>query len=385
MNAVIAGIGELPQGRSPAASPLVLHEDLVRAACADAGVDLDGIDCLLTVSPRSDPYLIHAGGLAEYLRIAPPVTLTFEAGGGGPMAMVDYAARMIAAGTVGTALIVAADMPLGSVSRKSYVKALAEVGPVHPDVEVPFSPSVPSMFGLVARRHMEEFGTTDEHFAAVAVQERRSAQRHPNAHMRAPMTAEDHAASPMIATPLRRLDCAPVSDGGGAIVMTSRERAKGGGHPPVEVIGTGYATGHMHLSAAPSLTAFTAGRAFDAALAAAGITRDAIDVALVYDCYTIAMLVNLEDLGFAAKGRAGPGFLAGEFELDGRLPVNPHGGLLSHGHPARGGGFGNLVEAVIQLRGTAGERQVDGARVALAHGMGGVFATHAVQLLRAAA
>lgn len=382
MAPVIVGVGELPQGRSSAPSPLALHEDLVRAACEDAGVGLDEIDALLTVSPRSDPYLIHAAGLAEYLRIKPAITFTFEAGGGGPMAMVDYAAKMIAAGSVKTALVVAADMPLGSVSRRSYVRTLAEIGPVHPDVEVPFSPSVPSMFGLVARRHMQEFGTTEEHFAAVAIQERRSARRHPNAHMRERMTAEDHAASPMIATPLRRLDCAPVSDGGGALVMTFSGRARDSAPRPVEVVGTGFATGHMHLSAAPSLTRFCAGQAMESALAAAGIARTDIDVALVYDCYTIAMLVNLEDLGFAEKGQAGPGFAAGEFELEGRIPVNPHGGLLSHGHPARGGGFGNLVEAVLQLRGAAGERQVKDARIALAHGMGGVFATHAVQLLR---
>ena len=385
MTAVIAGIGELPQGRSTAVSPLDLHEDLIRLACVDGGIGLEEIDCLLTVSPRSDPYLIHAVGLAEHLRIKPAIAFTLEAGGGGPMAMVELARRWIEDGTVGAALIVAADMPLGAVSRKSYIKTLAEVGPVHPDVEVPFAPSVPSMFALVARRHMHEYGTSEAHFAAVAVQERQAAQRHPNAHMRGPMSADDHAASPWIATPLRRLDCAPVSDGGGAIVMTSMARARSGYQRPVEVLGTGFSMGHMHLSAAPSLTAFSAGMAIERALASAAVSRKDIDVALVYDCYTIAMIVNVEDLGLAAKGQAGPGFAAGEFDLDGRLPINPHGGLLSHGHPARGGGFGNLVEAVIQIRGTAGERQVDGANVAMAHGMGGVFATHAVQLLRGAA
>jgi len=383
--AAILGVGERPQGRITGRSPMDLHEELAHLALADAGMELAEIDCVLTVAPRSDPYLIHAAALAEHLRIRPAVAYTLEAGGGAPMAMVELAGMLIAAGRATAALIVAADMPLGSITRHSYVKTLAEAGPVHPDIEVPFAPSVPSLFGLVAQRHMAEHGTTEAHLAAVAVQDRRAAARHPHAHMRAPLTAAEHAASPMIATPLRRLDCAVVSDGGGALVVTAPARARRGPHRPVEVIGTGSAMGHLHLSGAPSLTGFTAGEALDRALAGSGVTRGEVDLALVYDCYTIAMLVNLEDLGFVAKGAAGPAFAAGEFDRDGRLPVNPHGGLLSHGHPARGGGFGGLVEAVVQLRGEAGERQLPSPEVAIVHGMGGCFATHVAQVLRGAA
>jgi acetyl-CoA acetyltransferase len=150
----------------------------------------------------------------------------------------------------------------------------------------------------------------------------------------------------------------------------------------VEVLGGGFSTSHLHLSAAPSLTEFSAGDALDRALAQAHVARDDVDVALVYDCFTIAMLVNLEDLGFAKRGQAGAAFLEGRFDRGGELPVNPHGGLLSHGHPARAGGMGQLVEAVVQLRGEAGERQVRDAGVAIVHGMGGVFATHGVLVLR---
>jgi len=240
---------------------------------------------------------------------------------------------------------------------------------------------VPSMFAIVASAHMCAYGTTRGHLAAVAVQDRRMAAMHPNAHHREPIDEQAHEASTPIADPLRLLDCAPVSDGGGALVITSKARAAELRARSVDVLATGFSTGHMHLSAAQSLTAFDAGRALDQALAAARLDRDAIDVALVYDCFSIAMLVNLEDLGFAPKGGAGPAFAAGEFARDGRLPVNPHGGLLSHGHPARAGGIANVVEAVVQLRGEAGARQVQGARVAMAHGMGGVFATHGVALL----
>ena len=383
MSVAIAGIGELPQGRSSAASAMALHQALAARALDDAGLEPGEVDAILTVSPRADPYLIHAAALAEYLGSSPAITWTLEAGGAAPAAMVAVGRGLIESGQARTVLAVAADMPLGAVSRNAYVQTLAEAGPVHPDFERPFAPSVPSMFGLVARAHMDAHGTTREHFAAVAIHDRGMAARHPHAHYSEPLTLEGYLAGTPIADPLTLFDCAPVSDGGGAFVMTSLARAEALRRPPVRVLGTGFATGHQHLSFAPSLTRFGAGRALDQALAAAGHARDAIDVALVYDCFTIAMLVNLEDMGFAAPGQAGPMFAGGAFGLDAKLPINTHGGLLSHGHPARAGGIGNLVEAVLQVRGDggAGARQVADAGVAMAHGMGGVFATHGVALV----
>jgi acetyl-CoA acetyltransferase len=380
----ITGIGELPQGRSSAASPMALHATLADAALADAGLARADADCILTVSPRADPYLIHAAALAEHLGIAPAITWTLEAGGAAPQAMIEVGCGLIASGRARTVLVVAADMPLGSVTRASYIKALAEVGPVHPDYERPFGPTVPSMFGLVARAHMEAYGTTRDDLGAVALHDRSMAARHPNAHQRGPLTLEAYLAGAPIAEPLALFDCAPVSDGGGAFVLRALDDAASATHRPVIVAGTGFATGQLHLSAASDLTTFGAGRALDQALAAAKRPRNGIDLALVYDCFTIAMLVNVEDMGLADKGRAGAAFHAGEFALDGRLPLNTHGGLLSHGHPARAGGIANVIEGVAQLRGTAGERQVRKANVAIAHGMGGVFATHAVCVLEAA-
>ena len=380
----IVGIAELPQGRSDLPHTMALHQRLAEMALADAGLKLKDVDALLTVSPRSDSYLIHADGVAEHLGIAPEVTWTVEAGGAAPEAMVDIARGLIGAGRAKTALIIAADMPLGGVTRNAYVNTLAEVGPVHPDLERPYGPSVPSMFALVARAHMQAYGTTPEHLAAVAIQNRRAASRHPNAHYREEFDVAAYHASKMIADPLRLLDCAPVSDGGGAIVITSAEHARHMGVKHVNVISSGFSSGHMHLSGAASLTAFGAGTALDRALALAHMSRDSLDMAMVYDCFTIAMLVNLEDLGFVAKGEAGPAFLEGCFEPSGaatQMPVNTHGGLLSHGHPARAGGMGHLIEAVAQLRGQAGDRQLDKADTAMVHGMGGVFATHGVLIL----
>lgn len=379
-SAAIAGIAEPKHGPIPGVTPMGLHAALAQQALNDAGLALSDVDAILTLSPRSDPYLIHAAALAEFLGIAPPVALTIEGGGAAPAVMVDMARTMIAGGRASTVLIVNADMPLSVVSRQSYTQTLAEAGPVHPDLEVPFGPTVPSLFGLVAHAYMHETGAKQEDLASVALQDRAQAAGHPNAHMTKPMDLAAYYASPLIADPLHLLDCAPVSDGGGALVVTALDRAALR-QPPVRILSAGFAATQLHLSAAKSLSRFGAGLALDRALAEAGLARSAIDLALVYDCFTVAMLVNAEDMGLAPRGRAGAEFRAGAFRPDGRLPINPHGGLLSHGYPGRAAGISNVVEAVLQLRGQAGNRQVTKAEIAMAHGMGGVFATHGILLL----
>jgi acetyl-CoA acetyltransferase len=236
---------------------------------------------------------------------------------------------------------------------------------------------------MVARAYMNEFNADENDLGAVAIHDRAAAIMHPNSHMRSPMDFASYCASHMIADPLRLLDCSPVSDGGAAVVVTSAERSGKGGKQPVRAIGAGFSMTHLHLSAAPSLTTHGAGLALDRALSFAKRSRRDIDIALVYDCFSIALLVNVEDLGFAARGKAGPAFRSGEFRRGGRLPINTHGGLLSHGYPGRAAGIGNLIEAVVQLRGEAGDRQIPNARMTMTHGMGGLFATHGVLLLEA--
>ena len=382
-NVMIAGIAEPVHGKIPGVTPMALHERLALQALADADLELRDVDAILTLAPRSDSYLIHAAAFAEYLGIAPPVTLTLEGGGAAPAIMVDMARNMIEGGSATTVLIVSADMPLSVNTRDSYVNTLADSGPVHPDIERPFGPTVPSLFGMVARAYMNEFDADENDLGAVALHDRAAAITHPNSHMRAPMDFAGYSASHMIADPLRLLDCSPVSDGGAAVVVTTADRAGKGGKKPARVIGAGFSTTHLHLSAASSLTRHGAGLALDRALSFAKRSRDDLDVALVYDCFSIAMLINVEDLGFAAKGQAGAAFRGGEFKRDGRLPINTHGGLLSHGYPGRAAGIGNLIEAVVQLRGEAGVRQIPNARMTMTHGMGGLFATHGVLLLEA--
>lgn len=374
--AAIVGIGELPQGRMPGVTPMALHARLARLALADAGLEAAEVDAVITLSPRSDPYLIHAAALAEYLGIAPPVALTVEGGGAAPAVMVDMARTMIGGGRASTVLIVSADMPLSVVSRSAYINTLADSGPVHPDIERPYGPTVPSLFGIVARAYMHEYGATERDLAAAALHDRAAAMGHPNAHMRKPLDFDLYLASPMIADPLRLLDCTPISDGGAAVVVTSLERARDLRQKPVRVLSAGFSMTHLHLSASPSLTRFGAGSALAGALGQAKLEPGDIDVLFVYDCFTIALLINLEDLGFAPRGGAGAALRSSTFR-----PLNTHGGLLSHGYPGRAAGIGNLIEAVQQLRGAAGDRQVPRAEVTLTHGMGGVFATHGVLLL----
>ena len=379
-NVMIAGIAEPVHGRISGMMPMALHEKLALEALADANLELRDVDAILTLSPRSDSYLIHAAAFAEFLGIAPPVTLTLEGGGAAPAIMVDMARNMIEGGSAKTVLIVSADMPLSVNTRDSYVNTLADSGPVHPDLERPFGPSVPSLFAMVGRAYMNEFGADERDFGAVAMHDRAAAMRHPKSHMRNPMDFAAYCASHMIADPLRLLDCSPVSDGGAAVVVTSADRA---GKRPVRVMGAGFAMTHLHLSAAPSLTSHGAGLSLDRALTFVGRQRSDIDIALVYDCFSIAMLINTEDLGFAPKGKAGAAFRDGEFKPGGRIPINTHGGLLSHGYPGRAAGIGNLIEAVVQLRGEAGDRQIPNAKMTMTHGMGGLFATHGVLLLEA--
>jgi acetyl-CoA acetyltransferase len=379
-NVMIAGIAEPVHGRISGMTPMALHEKLALEALADANLELRDVDAILTLAPRSDSYLIHATAFAEYLGIAPPVALTLEGGGAAPAIMVDMARNMIEGGSAKTVLIVSADMPLSVNTRDSYINTLADSGPVHPDLERPFGPSVPSLFAMVARAYINQFGADERDFGAVAMHDRAAAMRHPNSHMRKEMDFAAYCASHMIADPLRQLDCSPVSDGGAAVVVTSADRA---GKRPVRVMGAGFAMTHLHLSAAPSLTSHGAGLALDRALAFAKRQRSDIDIGLVYDCFSIAMLINSEDLGFAPKGKAGAAFRDGDFRPDGRIPINTHGGLLSHGYPGRAAGIGNLIEAVVQLRGEAGDRQIPNAKMTMTHGMGGLFATHGVLLLEA--
>ncbi|HVX55656.1 thiolase family protein [Nocardioides sp.] len=383
MSAVIRGVAECPHGRSTEPSTMALHETLVDAALADAGLERGQVDALLTVSPRSDPYLVHAEALAERLGIEPGPCHSVEAGGTAPIAMAAAAAGMIDAGIAEVAVVVAADLPLLAGSA-GYLSTLTQVGPIHPEFEASYGVTPRSLYGLMARAYLHHHRLGEDALGEVALHDRAMAARHPHARFREPLDMAGYLASPLVCDPLRRPDCGPVTDGGGAVVLV-RGDLPAAGHADVALAGVGQAMRHAHLSQAPSLVESAAGVAGGRALTTAGATIEDVDVALVYDCFSIAMLMNAEALGLAATGTAAKEFAAGAFGPGGRVVVNPHGGLLSHGYPARAAGMANLVEAIVQLRGEAGERQVPGCATALVHGMSGAQSGHAVAILREAA
>ena len=217
--------------------------------------------------------------------------------------------------------------------------------------------------------------------AAVAVNSRNHAQLNPLAQMREPITVEDVLASRMIADPLHLLDCSLVSDGGAAVVLTSAERAADMKQTPVYLLGAGEGHGHEHISQAHSLTTSAASESGKRAFEMAGLGPKDMDFAELYDCFTPVVLIELEDLGFCKKGEAGAFVEAGHLALDGSLPPNTHGGLLSHCHPGNPGSMCALTEAVRQLRHAAGDRQVKDAETALVHAQGGIMSSHCTLIL----
>jgi acetyl-CoA acetyltransferase len=241
--------------------------------------------------------------------------------------------------------------------------------------EIPYGLAMPiGGYALAASRHMAEYGTTSEQLASIAVSTRRWAGMNPNARYQDPITIQDVLDSPFVAEPLHKLDCCLVTDGAGAVVMTSSERARDTAKRPVHVLGAGTSHTHMMISQMPDLTV-TAGTVSGAkAFEMAGVKPGDIDVVETYDSFTITVLLALEDLGFCPKGEGGRFVEGDRLSPGGELPVNTNGGGLSYTHPGMYGIF-LLVEAARQLRGEGGDRQIDGASLAVAHGCGGVLSS----------
>jgi acetyl-CoA acetyltransferase len=370
----IAGLHDTPVGVLPDRTTTRLCIDAIVGAVADAGLALRDVDGLVTLNPMAEPYTYHAEAIAEYLQIRPRYCISVATGGGTTFTAVYQAAAAILAGVCGTVVVAMADKVRTGLTRERALLLQSSTG--HPEFEAPFGAPVAAYYALIARALMHEYGTTPEQFAAVAVSTRAHAVRNPAAQMRTPITIDDVMRSKPIADPLRLLDCSLISDGGSAIVLTTAERAKDLRQRPVYLLGVGEGHRHEHISQAPSLTTSGAVDSGRAAYAMAGLGPRDVDFAEIYDCFTPVVLVQLEDLGFCAKGTAGAYVAAGHIGPGGSLPVNTHGGLLSHCHPGFPGSMFALTEAVVQLRGAAGERQLPKAEVALVHAQGGIMSSH---------
>ncbi|MDE1569152.1 thiolase family protein [Aquabacter sp. P-9] len=376
----ITGAGHTAYGRREGCDTLALMSEAAQTALDDAGLVRADIDGLITGYSTTLPHLMLSTVFAEHFGLTPDYAHAIQLGGATGFAMVMLAHRLVQSGAARNILVVAGENRLTGQTRDAAVQTLAQVG--HPIYEVPLGPTIPAYYGLVASRYMHEFGLRQEDLAELSVLMRRNAARHPGAQLRTPITVADVMASRPIATPLKFLDCCPVSDGGAALIV-SREPLGGAS---VRVIGAAQAHTHQHITAAPSLTHFGARASAAKALAEADISLADIGYAAIYDSFTITLAILLEEIGLAPRGEAGRLARDGHFDRNGALPLNTHGGLLSYGHCGVGGAMAHLVEARLQMLGRAGDRQIArDAPLALLHGDGGVLSSHVSLVLERAA
>ena len=362
-----------------------LEAKVVADVLDDAGLTLADVDGVC-----------HAGGsldFAEFLGITPRFTDSTMTGGSVFEVYLEHAASAVAAGVAECILVVFAMTPRASrtAAERRGVRGggggprrgPAMFGGPDPmaEWEVPYGLQGPiGGYALAASRHMAEYGTTPEQLATIAVQTRRWASLNPRARYREPLTVDDVLASDMVASPLHKLDCCLVTDGAGAFIVTSAERAKDLPKPPVYVLGASTAHSHRMISQMPDLTVTPGAICGPRAFEMAGIAPGDVDVLMGYDSFTITQLLHFEDLGFCAKGEGGPFVESTDFGPGGELPTNTNGGGLSYTHPGMYGMF-LIVEAVRQLRGECGARQVPDPQIAVAHGSGIVLSCMSTAVL----
>ena len=375
----LIGMAESAVGIIPEKSPRELCVQVTLDAVHDAGLTLEDVDGLITCNSFAEPIMYHAEAVAEYLGWEPRHCVTMNTGGGTTFMALNMAAAAISAGMAKTIVVSMADSLRSFMTRDRAMLVQSSSG--HPNYEQPFGPTVPAYYALIARAHMHQYGTTEEHFAEAAVSCRAWASQHPKAQMKSLITVEDVLNSRKIADPLKMLDCSLVSDGGAAVVITQRDRAKASPQKPIFILGYGEGHAYEHISQAKTLTSSAATVSGKAAFEAAGLTVDHIDLIQLYDCFTPALLIQLEDLGFCNKGEGGAFLASGATRPGGSKPLNTHGGMLSYCHPGNPGAMFGLTETICQMRGTAGNRQLDNVKVALLHAQGGIMSSHATLIL----
>ena len=359
--AFVMGAYEHPTRKATDKSAAQLHAEVARGALADAGLSFDDVDGFFTAGvPGLGPVT-----MADYLNIRPRYVDSTDIGGSSYISHVGRAAMAIAAGRCNVALITLAGRPR---SEKMYPP---EPGP-DTRWEAPYRTEILNSYAMVAMRHMHQFGTTSEQLAWIKVAASHHAQHNPHAMLRDVVTVEDVVNSPMVADPLHRMDCCVISDGGGALVVTSEAVAKSLKRPRIAVRGYGEATkgpGAGDFDLTWCAAAWSGPRAFEEA----GVKPSDIQYVSIYDSFTITVMMQLEDLGFCKKGEGGKFVADGNLISGvGKLPFNTDGGGLCNNHPYNRGGMTKVIEAVRQLRGEAHPKvQVPNCNLALATGIGG--------------
>ena len=392
---VIAGIGETDIGRLPDEDSLSLHVKAAKLAIEDAGIDKHDIDGLLTSGSGTMDNIRHHMVVSEQLGLhCKGVCDTLRTGGQSWGHGLQLAQWAVQSGRCKAVLLVGGDNQLSNMQPGGTLKTYASRGAHSMEFEIPFGAHVPGIYAMIAARHMHEFGTTSEQLAAIAVACRKHAGLNPKARKREPITIEDVVNSRMVATPLHLLDCSVVADGGGALIVTSLERARDLKAKPVRMLGLGQAQSYYYMGFLARAVGQSRDRKSDfdlvrtvqreaaaQAFAEAGITPADVDVAQLYDSFTITVLLQLEDLGFCRKGEGGAFAQGGRLELGGQLPINTYGGMLSCAHTGTSGGLHHYIEAVRQLRGESEERQVRDAEIAIATNVSAVASNHALAIL----
>jgi acetyl-CoA acetyltransferase len=372
----IAGVGLAGTRKDNALTNYNLIAEASRAALAEAGLhksDIDGVasTALGTLAPID---------VCEYLGIQPRWLDSTAVGGAAWEVMAAHAVDAISEGHADVVLLTYGSTARSDLRRKLRTASLdwGSRGPLQ--WEVPYGHTLIAKYAMAARRHMHDHGTTIEQLAQIAVSARANAAANPEAMFRDPITIDDVLAGPMIADPFTKLQCCIRSDGGAAAVFVAEDRAKDLATDPVWVLGTGESGSHVSMSQWADFGRGPAAVAGKLAFERAGVRPDEIDVAELYDAFTYMLLITLEDLGFCAKGEGGAFVENGRLELGGGLPTNTDGGGLSACHPGQRGLF-LIVEAVRQLRGEAGPRQVSGAKLACVSGTGGWFCSNGTMIL----
>lgn len=369
--AAIVGTGTWGMGEAPGLSSLEIAAHASLAALADAGLTPGDVDGFFACLPDD---LFSGLSISEYLGIHARITDNNRVGGSSFQTHAIMAAMAIEARQCDVAIIAYAS------NQRSATGKLKSASTPFP-YEARYKPLSPiSSYALAAARHMHQYGTTREQLAEVAVSARKWAQLNPDAFMRDPLTVDEVLNARQVSSPLGVRDCCLVTDGGAAVVMVSTKRAKDMRHKPVYLLGGAAETTHRWISQMPDLTVTGTAEAAQRAYAQAGITASDVDVVELYDAFTINTILMLEDLGFCPKGEGGRFIEGGAIAPGGRLPVNTNGGGLSCVHPGMYGLF-TMVEAVRQLNGTVGARQVEDAELAVSHGNGGVLSSQAVLVL----
>lgn len=368
----VVGAATFGMGSAPGyeAIDLAVHAGL--RALADAGLKPSDVDGLFTTLPQ-DPF--SSLTIAEYYGIHPKVTDNLRTGGSSFQIQAMWAALALDAGLCDVALIT-----YGSNQRSAAAGLVSSAGSTPVVYEHRYKPrNPPSSYAMAAARHMHEYGTTRKQLAEVAVAARKWAQLNPDAFMHEDLTIEDVLAARMVSDPLTVRDCCLVTDGAAAVVMVRADRAKDFPRKPAYLLASASATWHRSIANMPDLTVTAARESGERAYAQAGVGPKDIDVVMLYDAFTINTILFLEDLGFCAKGEGGSFVDNGGIAPGGQLAVNTNGGGLSCVHPGMYGLF-TMVEAVEQVRATAGARQVPGAKLAIAHGNGGVLSSQATAI-----